>query len=96
MITLLEDLKSELHITWADEDEELVRLLERGSKTLNRLIGADLDYLAEDEAQGLLFAYVRYSRNNAIEFFRVNFRDDITSLSLMHGAAIMAEEADVL
>lgn len=94
MITLLEDVKSELHITWTDEDDELVRLLERGSKTLDRLIGAALDYTAEDEAQSLLFAYVRYSRNKALEYFRENFRDDITSLSLMHGAAAMAEEAD--
>lgn len=90
METLLTALKAELRITWATEDADLTRLLTRGSSEINRLVGAELDYISDDvEATGLLFAYVRYSRNNATEYFRENFRDQLTSLSLYHGVLLM-------
>lgn len=97
MQTLLPYLKAELKITWTDEDTDLVRLLERGKSVINRLIGSDsIDYTTkESEERGLLFDYVRYSRNNAAEYWIENHRDQITSLSLMHGAELLALEAEV-
>lgn len=97
MQTLLPYLKAELKITWTDEDADLVRLLERGKTVINRLIGSDsVDYTtAESEERGLLFDYVRYSRNNAAEYWIENHRDQITSLSLMHGAELFTLEAEV-
>lgn len=90
METLLTALKAELRITWATEDPDLTRLLTRGASEINRLVGAELDYISADgEATSLLFAYVRYSRNNATEYFRENFRDQLTSLSLHHGVLLM-------
>jgi len=90
METLLPLVKSELRITWTHEDADLLRLLARGQTVIDRCIGIAMDYETEGEARELLFAYVRYSRNNAVEYFRENFRDQITSLSLHHGAEAFA------
>jgi hypothetical protein len=92
MQTLLPYLKAELKITWTDEDTDLVRLLERGKAVINRLLGSDtIDYLtSECEERELLFDYVRYARNNAIEYWRENHRDQITSLSLQYSAEAFA------
>lgn len=94
METLLPYLKAELRITWATEDADLLRQMSRGAAEINRLVGADLDYITtEGEARGLLFDYVRYARNNASEYFRENYRDKLTSISLYQGVLVMEAEA---
>lgn len=94
METLLAPLKAELRITWADEDADLTRLLVRGGKVINRLIGQELTYTEEGPATELLFTYVRYSRNNVAELFTANNQDLITSLSLEMGAEAYALELE--
>ena len=45
---MLEEVKEYLRITWSDDDFLLARLIERGKKKLEELMGAALDF--EDEA----------------------------------------------
>lgn len=79
---LLDELKNYLRITWDDEDTELTKLYERGQKTLNRIIGVELNYELDDIPKGLLFDWCRYQRNNSAEFFLNNFAEDILFLQL--------------
>lgn len=79
---MLEELKYHLKITWDEEDQELERLLTRGQKALERLFGVDIDFEKENDIKELLFNWCRYSRNNAIEFFQENFREEINTTAL--------------
>lgn len=79
---MLEELKYHLKITWDEEDQELERLLARGKKALDRIFGVEIDYEEDEDIKELLFNWCRYSRNNAIEFFQENFREEINSMAL--------------
>lgn len=78
---LLEELKYHLKITWNEEDFELENLLTRGKKALNRIFGVEVNYEKNEDVQELLFNWCRYSRNNSIEYFHENFREEINLLS---------------
>lgn len=82
---MLEDLKEYLQITWADEDADLLKLIERGEKYLCRLTGTSLIFTVEDMPKQLLLDYCRYSRNNALEFFQENFASDLLLLQIQEG-----------
>ncbi|WP_300760271.1 hypothetical protein [Janthinobacterium sp.] len=82
---MLENLKEYLQITWADEDADLLKLIERGEKYLSRMTGTSLTFTTEDMPKQLLLDYCRYSRNNALEFFQENFASDILLLQLQEG-----------
>lgn len=93
-MSLLDDAKQYLKITWDDEDSVLTTLINRGKAKLNMLIGAELDFEAEGQARSLLFDFVRYAYNNASEYFEENFREEILRLQLMTGVALMPAEED--
>jgi len=93
-VSLLDDAKQYLKITWDDEDSVLTTLINRGKAKLNMLIGAELDFEAEGQARSLLFDFVRYAYNNASEYFEENFREEILRLQLMTGVALMPAEED--
>lgn len=78
---MLEELKYHLKITWAEEDDDLQKLLARGKKALERIFGLEVDYEKEEDAKDLLFNWCRYSRNNATEYFQENFRDEINTIA---------------
>lgn len=93
-MSLLEEVKSYLKITWDDEDGFITSLIDRGKAKLNELAGAELDFETEGQARSLLFDYVRYAYNNASEYFEENFRAEILRLQLMTGVALMPAEDD--
>ena len=72
----------------------LARLIERGKKKLEELMGAALDFEDEGLARSLLFDYVRYAYNNASEYFEENFRFEILRLQLMVGIKEMKADAE--
>lgn len=79
---MLDELKYHLKITWNEEDDELQKLLARGEKALKRIFGLEIDYTEEEDVKELLFNWCRYSRNNAMEYFQENFRDEINTIAL--------------
>ncbi len=91
---MLEEVKEYLRITWSDDDFLLARLIERGKKKLEELMGAALDFEDEGLARSLLFDYVRYAYNNASEYFEENFRFEILRLQLMVGIKEMKADAE--
>jgi len=83
---LLEQLKERLKITWDDEDTLLINMLERAEKSLNALMGVELDYSTPGPAQELLLERCRYDYNNALEYFEQNFARETLRLQLQVAA----------
>jgi len=83
---LLERLKERLKITWDDEDILLINMLERAEKSLNALMGVELNYNTPGPAQELLLERCRYDYNNALEYFEQNFAREIFRLQLQVAA----------
>lgn len=78
---LLEELKSELQITWFDAEIEdrLDRYLKEGKAYLKNIVGFDLD-CTSDYVKPLLFAYCRYAYFHSLETFKVNYHQDLATL----------------
>ena len=83
---LLEQLKERLKITWDDEDTLLINMLERAEKSLNALMGVELNYNIPGPAQELLLERCRYDYDNALEYFEQNFAREILRLQLQVAA----------
>lgn len=83
---MLEEVKGELKITWADEDISLGRLIVRAKDNMDDLIGVELDYENNSQAKTLFLNYCRYDYNNALEYFEDNFKKEILRLQLKEGA----------
>lgn len=81
---LLTAVRNYLGITWEDTagDEKLSGIISRGMKYLNKVAGAELDYMVEDKPRELLFDYCRYVRSNALEQFQINYRHELLSLQI--------------
>lgn len=82
---LLLEVKEYLKITWDDEDQSLLKMIERSKAYLNNLIGVELDYTVDDDPKSLLLDRCRYVYNNASEYFEENFREEILRLQLQTG-----------
>ena len=93
-MSLLEEVKSYLKITWDDEDGFITSLIDRGKAKLNELAGAELDFETEGQARSLLFDFVRYAYNNASEYFEENYQHEILRLQLMTGVALIKDDKD--
>ena len=85
-MSLLELVKEELRITWDDEDQKLVGMIERNKASLDKLVGIELDYETPGPAQTLLLNRCRYDYNNALEYFEQNFAREILRLQLQVAA----------
>ena len=81
-MSLLELVKEELRITWDDEDQKLVGMIERNKASLDKLVGIELDYETPGLAQTLLLNRCRYDYNHALEYFERNFAQEILFLQL--------------
>lgn len=102
LTALLAAVRIELDISWEDEnlDSKLTRFLKSGKIYIDNKTGAEQDYTVEEEAQSLLFNYVRYCRSGALEMFWPNYRHELMALRLESGvtayeAEELAEESDV-
>lgn len=84
------DLKLALGITWEDETTDgQVRLwAENGIAYLDDKLGAEGDYLSPGYARTLLFEYVRYARDAALDVFENNYRDLL--LAMQHQRRVSA------
>lgn len=81
---LMLDVKAELGITWNDciTDRKIVNYLKDGMSYINGKYGGKADYLSHGLPRTLLFEYVRYRRDNALDVFENNFTAEITSMQI--------------
>jgi len=91
---LLEDVKNYLDITWDDPegDIKLSGIIARGMKYLNKVAGAELDYMEEDKPRELLFDYCRYARSNTLDEFQINYQHELLSLQIEYEVKAYAQK----
>jgi hypothetical protein len=79
---LLADVKNYLNITWEDQatDDKVRGLIASGTVYLNGKEAGTLDYETDGEPRTLLFEYVRYMRDEALDVFENNYRSRIVAL----------------
>ncbi len=79
---LLIDVKSNLRITWNEEDNDLKRLIKRSGAYLDDLTGTSLDFSEEGQPKTLLLERCRYAYNNAADEFEGNYHHELSRLIL--------------
>lgn len=72
---LLADVKNYLNITWDDEatDTKISGLIASGAAYLDDKYGDQADYTQDGTPRTLLFEYVRYGRDSALDVFEANY-----------------------
>lgn len=79
---LLSDVKNYLDITWDDEatDKKFSGLIAGGMAYLDKKLGETGDYLSDGLPRTLLFEYVRYARDSALDVFENNYLSMILAM----------------
>lgn len=79
---LLADVENYLNITWKDQatDDKIRGLIASGTVYLNSKGSGTLDYDADGEPRTLLFEYVRYARDEALDVFENNYCSRLVAL----------------
>lgn len=79
---LLSDVKNYLDVTWDDEatDRKYGGLIAGGMMYLNKKLGAEGDYVSDGLPRTLLFEYVRYARDSALDVFENNYQSMILDM----------------
>ncbi len=72
---LLTDIKNNLQITWDDPDtnDRVINMIASGMIYLNTKLGVQADYTLDSLPRTLLFEYVRYMRDGALDVFENNY-----------------------
>ncbi|MEG1044719.1 MAG: head-tail connector protein [Oscillospiraceae bacterium] len=86
---ILAQSKEYLRLVGDDDNSLLTGLIERGKAFLQGRTGTDLNF-EEGSIKALLLDYVRYSYNNASEYFSENFKDELLSLMFKEGVRVSA------
>ena len=79
---LLADVKNYLNITWDDQatDLKISSLIKNGIAYLNLKRGEPADYTAAGLPRTLLFDFVRYARDDALDVFENNYLSLIVAM----------------
>lgn len=87
---LLDAIKCYLGITWQDDntDAKIAGLTAAGIAYLDGKYGGEADYDADGLSRTLLFEYVRYARDAALDVYENNYRSMI--LAMQHERAVQA------
>ena len=73
---LLADVKNYLNITWDDDatDNKVRGMIAAGAAYLDKKLGQPADNEADGLPRSLLFDYVRYTRDSALDVFENNYQ----------------------
>lgn len=87
---LLSDIKDYLQITWNDPaaNDRVINMIASGMVYINTKLGIQADYTLDSLPRTLLFEYVRYMRDGALDVFENNY------LSIILAARIDAMTGD--
>ncbi len=87
---LLAAVKKYLQVTWddTDTDDRLAERILAGTAYLDKKRGAAGDYDSPGYPRTLLFEYVRYARDGALDVFENNYRAQI--LAMQHERMVRA------
>lgn len=81
-LQLLSDVKLHLGITWSDSgtDSNVENAISSGKSYLDDKLGGPADYMSAGEPRTLLFEYVRYFINGALDVFEANYRHRLIAM----------------
>lgn len=90
---LLEIVKTNLDITWNDEntDTKITGIINRGIKFLNDKAGAELDFSVDDRPRELLIEYCEYARGKRLNEFMENYAPFLQDLRVKNGGVYGAD-----
>ena len=90
---LLADVNNYLDYTWADEarDKKTLGFIRSGMGYLNGKLGAAADYEADGDPRTLLFEFVRYARDGAMDIFETNYKSLILAMQNKKAVSDYAE-----
>lgn len=79
---LLADVNNYLDNTWEDEarDKKLLGFIRSGMVYLDGKLGEEADYESDGDPRTLLFEFVRYARDGAMDLFETNYRSMILAM----------------
>lgn len=92
---LFADVRTYLDITWTDEalDRKIRGLIRSGVTYLNSKLGESADYESDGYPRMLLFEYVRYARDGALDVFETNYMSMILAMQNQRAVRAYAESA---
>lgn len=87
------DIKADLDITWEDEvtNRKVKNYITQGMSFINDKLGKPGDYSVDGYPRTLLFEYVRYARDRALDVFETNYKSMI--LAMQNGRKVTAYAA---
>ena len=93
---LLGDVEAYLNVTWEDPktDKRYTEMILSGMAYLDAKYGEQADYTVPGEPRTLLFEYVRYDRDSALDVFENNYRNRI--LGMQNGRRVAAYVASTI
>lgn len=83
-MSLLEEVKARLNITWDYDDEKIRSIIQEGQDFLISRVGKS-DFELEIASKKLLKEYCFYAWNGAVFSFEDDFKSDILNLQIRHG-----------
>lgn len=83
-MSLLEEVKARLNITWDYDDEKIRSIIQEGQDFLISRVGKS-DFELEITSKKLLKEYCFYAWNGAVFSFEDDFKSDILNLQIRHG-----------
>ena len=90
---LLADVNDYLDNTWEDEarDRKTLGLIRSGMVYLDGKLGEEADYESDGDSRTLLFEYVRYARDGAMDLFETNYKSMILAMQNKRAVRVYAE-----
>lgn len=79
---LLADVNNYLDNTWQDEarDRKVLGFIKSGMVRINKWLGKEADYEEDSDHRTLLFEFVRYARDGAMDLFETNYKSMILAM----------------
>lgn len=92
---LFADITAELGITWQDDvtERKVRNYIRSGMTYLNGKLGEPADYEADGYPRTLLFEYVRYARDGALDVFENNYLSMILAMQNQRAVKLYAESS---
>lgn len=92
---LFTDIKADLGITWEDDatERKVGNYIRSGMTYLNGKLGEPADYEADGYPRTLLFEYVRYARDGALDVFENNYLSMILAMQNQRAVRLYAESS---
>ena len=92
---LFADIKADLGITWKDEvtERKVQNYIRSGITYLNDKLGTEGNYESAGYPRTLLFEYVRYARDGALDVFENNYMSMILAMQNQRAVREYAESA---